>query len=135
MALLNAYALAEGHNNVAGLIPVYELINGEPTHTHANSLGTFRAATEFIGLDEIAQDMGGDVWDWTFAALLFSEIEIIETDILNGARSGPVTVETKGRYGQWVQRNAILTLPQSLPRQGIKIGGLVFGFRDGQVIP
>lgn len=135
MALVNGYALAPGHNNVAGLVLVRELIDGEPTHTYPNGLGTFRAATEFIGLNRIAQDMGDDVWEWTFAALLFSEIEVIETDILDGERSGPVTVETKGRYGQWIQRNAILTLPQALPRQGVKIGGIVFDFKGGTVIP
>lgn len=132
--MLNTYALAPGHNNVAGLIPLSELIDGNPTHSHASSLGTFRAAREFVALDEIAYDDGTDVWEWTFAALLPSDIEYIETNILNGARSGYVTVETRNRYNVFVERNAVLTLPAifTRPDASWKFGPVVFTFTGGR---
>lgn len=135
MGILNTYALAPGANNPGGLISLRAMISGQPLRSHASGLGTFRAATEFVGLDGIAQDMGDDRWEWPFGALLFSEIEVIETTILSGARSGYVTAETRDRYGAWVVRSAVLTLPQELPRQGVKIGGLVFAFSQGVPLP
>src|SRR5688572_15460644 len=128
------YALAAGYDDVAGLIPLSEIIDGEPMESHVTSLGTFRAAREFIGLDGIAQDDGDNTWTWTFAALTTTDIETIETDILDGARSGPVTVQTRSRYGTFINLNAILTLPQVLPLQGEKFGGITFSFSRGQVI-
>lgn len=130
--MLNAYGLVAGWNNTPVALSV--IIDGLPTHSHASSLGTFRAAREFVGLDEITYDDGTDSWDWTFVALLPSEIEIIETDVLNGARSGPVTVETRNRYNAWVERNAILTLPASFSRPdgSWKYGPVVFTFTGGR---
>lgn len=130
--MLNTYGLVAGHNNTP--VALDELISGEPLESHASSLGTFRAAREFVALDEITYDDGADVWEWTFAALLPSDIEHIETNILNGARSGPVTVETRNRYGAFAERNAILTLPATLQRSesSNKFGPVVFTFTGGR---
>jgi hypothetical protein len=129
-----AYALAPGFDNVAGLIELSVIFDGEPLESYATSLGTFRASREFIGLDGIAQDDGDDTWTWTFAALTPESIEYLETEILDGARSGPVTATTRNRYGTFVNRNAILTLPQTLPLQGVKFGGVVFQFTRGTAV-
>lgn len=130
--MLNAYGLVAGWNNTPVAISV--IIDGEPTFTHASSLGTFRAAREFVGLDEITYDDGTDSWEWTFSAIPPSEIAIIEDDVLDGARSGPVTVETRNRYGAWVERNAILTLPAQLSRPDSweSFGPVVFTFTGGR---
>ena len=129
----NAYGLIAGWDNTPVALSV--IIDGEPTFTHASSLGTFRAAREFVGLDEIVYDDGTDSWEWTFSALPPSDIETIETDVLGGARSGLVTVETRNRYGAWVERNAILTLPAqfSRPDSWESFGPVVFTFTGGRV--
>jgi hypothetical protein len=129
------YALAPGYNNAVGLISLTEIVNGGPPDSHATGLGTFRAANEFVNFDGVAEDDGYDTWEWRFVSLTTTDIEEIEDTILNGARSGPVTVETRGRHGAWVQRNAILTLPQLLPLQGIKFGGVVLTFTLGEPLP
>lgn len=128
------YQIAPGHNNVAGLIPVDELINGEAPDSHVDSLGTFQAAREFVALDEITYDDGPDIWEWEFVSLWPAEVKEIEDTILNGARSGAVTVETKDRRGDFVQRNATLTLPSRIPRSksSPKFGPVVFTFTGGR---
>lgn len=127
------YQLAPGWNNAAGFVPLTEIIDGESMDSHASSLGTFRAARELAGLDGITRDDGEDVWEWKFASLKQSDIETIETDILNGERSNNVTVETKNRYGAWVQRNAVLTIPATLNRSdaSAKFSEIVFTFTGG----
>ena len=135
MALLNAYALANGHDNIAGLVSLRVIVAGKSLDSHATSMGTFAAEAEFIGLDFISQDMGNDEWEWSFASLTPLDIKTIETDILDGKRSGNVTVETRNRYLEWIQLNAVLTLTQQLPRQGEKFGGVVLSFRDGVILP
>lgn len=124
------YGLIAGHDNTPILLT--EIVSGEPLESHATSLGTFRAARELVALDGITYDDGTDTWEWTFAALLPSDIEAIETDVLNGARSGPVTVETRNRYGAFVVRNAILTLPATLSLRGVKFETVVFAFTQGR---
>lgn len=129
------YQLAEGYNNAAGLTPLDEIVSGEPLESHATSLGTFATGFETVTLSGEVFDDGYYTWTWTFAALTPADIAAIETNILNGARSGPVTVETRNRYGTFDQYNAILTLPRLLPLQGLKFGGVVFEFTRGEELP
>ncbi len=126
-----AYKLAPGWNNVAGLIDLRVIVSGLPLKSHATGLGTFRAGREIEGLDGITRDDGDDAWEWAFAVLLTSDIATIEDDILDGARSGPCTAETTNRYGAFVQRNAVLTLPQTFTQRGGKYADVIFKFIKG----
>lgn len=127
------YKLAPGWNNAAGFILLTEIIDGEPMDSHASSLGTFRAAREIPGLDGITRDDGEDVWEWKFASLTTTDIQTIEEDILDGERSNQVTVETRNRYGAWVTRNAVLTIPAILNRSDAspKFSAVIFSFTGG----
>jgi hypothetical protein len=128
------YALAEGYNNVAGFILIDGIVNDGPPESHATSLGTFRATNAFVNFDGVTEDDGYDTWEWTFTALTTEDIQEIEDAVLNGARSGPVTVQTRNRRGTFVNRNAVLTLPAELPLQGLKFGGVRFLFTVGEPV-
>lgn len=125
------YKLAPGWNNPGGLIDLRTIVSGLPLDSHASSLGTFRAAREFENLAGVTEDDGDDVWEWEFASLLPSDIATLETIILDGARSGYCTAETRDRWGNWTIRSAIMTLPAILPRVGVKFGDVVIRFTKG----
>ncbi len=129
---MSSYKLAPGYDNVAGLIDLRDLISGGPIEAYASSVGSFRASEEFVGLDGVAQDQGYDTWEWEFATLTPSEVDVIQADILDEARSGPVTAQTKTNRGVWVHRNAVLTLPSTYVRDGLKYGNPVLVFTRGE---
>lgn len=130
--MVDAYQLAEGHDNIAG----YEIIEGvdvsnEPIY-HASSLGTFATGREIVTLDSVVHDDGFDQFEWTFAAMTPAQFKYIKDTFLDGARSGLVTVRTKTNDDVWVDRNATLTLPRLPSRTLEKYSDVVLSFTFGE---
>lgn len=122
------YQLAEGYNNAVGFVEMIDIVVDSRRLAHITSLGSYQAAREIEGLDGIVIDDGYDTFTWTFEFMRPSEVEYIQTTFLNDARSGPVTVETRNNFGDFIERNAILTLPKSYSLRGEYYGPVVFNF-------
>ncbi len=129
-----SYQLAEGHDNTAGFVEMRNVIAGGERLAYITSLGTYQAAREIVGLDGIVRDDGDDTFEWTFAWMSPEQLAYIQTNFLNGARSGPVTVETLTNAGDWVEVNAILTLPRTLSLNGEYFGPVIFTFTRAEAV-
>jgi hypothetical protein len=122
------YSLAEGFDNAAGFVEIIDIFVDARRLAHITSLGSYQAAREIVGLDGITRDDGYDTFQWSFEWMSPAEVEYLQTTFLDGARSGPVTVETRDNYGDFVERNAILTMPKSYTLRGIYYGDVVLTF-------
>lgn len=130
MSTLTVYALAEGHNNTAGYVPVTDFLS-----VHVTELGTFEWGLERVYLDDSIEDSGTGSFDWQFTGgLTAADIAYIETTFLNDQRAGPVTVSTKLNNGTWVDVNATLALPRTYSLQGVRYGSPVLRFTGGELI-
>ena len=121
------YSLGEGFNAVTLTEIAMLLVDGR-RFAHITSLGTYQAARELVGLDGITRDDGDNTFEWSFEWMRPAELEYIQTNFLDGARSGPVTVETRDNFGDWIEVNAILTLPKALTLRGEYYGPVTFTF-------
>jgi hypothetical protein len=128
------YQLAEGHDNAAGFVPMSTIFIEAQRLAHITSLGSHQPARFIEGLDGISRPDGGDVFTWTFEWMSAAEVAYIKTTFLNGEYSGYVTVETLNSDGDWIEQNAILTLPFSYTLRGVYYGNVVFSFKDGVTI-
>lgn len=125
------YALAPGHDNTAGYIAVTDLLS-----VHVSGAGSFEVGIEREYLDGSVEDTGTAEFDWELSAgMLPEDVANIETNILNGQRTGPATVSTKLNNGTWVDVNVTLRLPRVFTRQGVRYAAPTLRFTNGEVIP
>jgi hypothetical protein len=125
------YSLAEGFDALSLTEIATILVDGEH-FAYITSLGTYQSERENVMLDGSVFDDGDDTFTWEFEFMRPSEVEHIQTTFLNGARSGQVTAETRDNYGDWVEVNAILTLPKSYTLRGEYYGNVIFTFTSAE---
>lgn len=125
------YALAEGYNALS-LTNWDDITVDGASLSHVTSLGTFATGREIETLDGVMHDDGFEEWQWLVVAMTPAELDYLSVTFLDGARSGPVTAETRKNNGVFVERNAIMTLPRLPILRGEKYSDVIIQFRRGE---
>jgi hypothetical protein len=112
--MAQAYAIAPGNNNTAGLLVVTSIMVAGVPCWNVQGVGQYDPGEERVYADGSRGDVGEGFLRWLSTRMTWAQYEYILSTILNGRRSGPVTARTRLNGSAYVTCNAWLTMPKTI---------------------
>lgn len=108
--MADAYGITSGWNDEAGIETITEIAVAGKPFLSIQGIGQYDAGEEQVKLSGLVDDVGFAAFEWLSTVMALAQWSLIIGTVLNGRRSGRVTVRTRLNDGTWVTRNAILTM-------------------------